>query len=97
MAAVARTADPDPWRHQLRETLGKPKSEERSAALRQPASSARPDELPETSLDLLGQALLAGEEKMAETVLRQGQRHYPGDVGLNYDLARELPGEGGAA
>jgi Flp pilus assembly protein TadD len=55
------------------------------------ARSARGDELPAVSLHLLGKTLLDLADKAnAEAVLREAQRRYPGDVWINYDLARCL-------
>ncbi len=91
LTEVARNVDPDPWRNQLRELLEGPDGPERTPAFRRLAESAQQVDLPAISLDLLGKALLnRGEPKAAETVLRQGQRRYPGDVWLSYDLARCL-------
>ena len=43
------------------------------------------------SLDLLGRALKdAGDPAGAEAVLRRAQQRHPGDVWINYDLARSL-------
>src|SRR5262249_8198427 len=91
LTAVAREADPDTWRNLLREVVEKPRSRQRTASLHRLAQSVRLPDSPPVDLDLLGRALLAaGDLKTAETVLRQGQRHYPGDVWLNYNLAQCL-------
>src|SRR5262249_5691726 len=91
LAQVARNADPEPWRNQLRDALDSPDTQKRLDVLRALAHSARIDELPPVSLNLLGAALLdAGDSKMAESVLRQAQHRHPSDVWLNYDLARCL-------
>src|SRR5262249_18982465 len=64
----------------------------RLALLKEIAKSARPDELPAASLHLLGANLssVRGDLQAGETVLREGQRRYPGDVWINLDLARCL-------
>jgi len=91
LAEAARSADPDPWRGGLRDALDASKREERLDALRGLARSAKIDELPAVSLDLLGSALRdAGDPQLAESVLRQAQRRHPGDVWLNYNLAQCL-------
>jgi tetratricopeptide (TPR) repeat protein len=88
LAEVARTADPDPWRGGLREALDASEREQRLDAPRVLARSARIDELPAVSVDLLGSALRdAGDPQLAQSVLRQAQRRHPGDVWLNYNLA----------
>jgi len=91
LAQAARAADPDPWRNQLRDALDATEGQKRLDALRDLARSARVDELPAVSLDLLGSALReAGDPQRAEAVLRQAQRRRPDDVWLNYNLAECL-------
>ena len=91
VSAAARLADPDPGADQLRQELEQPRGADRTAALRRLAQGARLDDWPAVNLHLLGRALTnAGEAGGAETVLRHGQRRHPGDVWLNYDLARCL-------
>src|SRR5262249_20665640 len=76
---------------QLRQALEQPPGADRTAALRRVAEGAHFDDWPAVNLDLLGRALTnAGDPKAAETVFRQGQRRYPGDVWLNYDRAQCL-------
>ncbi len=88
LAQVARVADPDPFRNRLRDALDSPDNRERRDALRALASSARDDELPPISLNLLGAALLVeGDPKTAENVLRPAHHRYPGDVWLTSNLA----------
>jgi serine/threonine-protein kinase len=88
LVEAARIADADPWRGRLRAALDASKGEKRLDALRGLARSAKIDELPAVSLDLLGSALRdSGDPKLAESVLRQAQRRHPGDVWLNYNLA----------
>jgi len=91
LSAAARVADPDPRRNELRQALVQPRGADRTAALRRLAQGTKFDDWPAINLDLLGRALnYAGDAGAAETVLRQGQRRRPGDVWLNYDLARCL-------
>ncbi len=88
LAQAARNADPEPWRNRLRDALDSPDKQKRLDTLRALAGSAKVDELPPVSLNLLGAALFgAGDPERAESVLRQAQRQYPGDVWLNYNLA----------
>jgi eukaryotic-like serine/threonine-protein kinase len=91
LSAMAATADPDPWRLGLRRALDLPEKDARLAELRQLARGATFDTLGPISLDLLGRALRdAGDPAGAEAVLRQAQQRHPGDVWINYDLARSL-------
>jgi tetratricopeptide (TPR) repeat protein len=90
-SAVARLADPDPWRNGLRDALELPDKAARLAALKGLAKTAPFDTLGPVSLDLLGRALKdAGDPDEAEAVLRPAQRRYSGDVWINYDLAGAL-------
>jgi len=91
LSAAARGADPDDSRNQLRQALEQPQGADRTAALHRLAQGAKFDDWPAVNLGLLGRALTnAGDTGGAEMVLRQGQRRHPGDVWLNYDLARCL-------
>ncbi len=88
LVQVARAADADPWRNQLRDALGVPEAPKRLEALHALVGSAKIDELPPISLDLLGTALSgAGDHSLAESMLRKAQRRHPGDLWLNYNLA----------
>jgi tetratricopeptide (TPR) repeat protein len=59
--------------------------------LRELARSAKVEDLPAWSLELLGSALTdSGDPKLAETILRNAQRRHPDDVWLNYELAECL-------
>ena len=92
LLAVARLADPDPWRNRLRTALDQPGGEkDRLKSLRALARSARIEELPAVSLDLLGVSLLdEGDADAAADVLRKAQRVQPSDGWLKYNLARSL-------
>src|SRR5262249_24681683 len=91
LSAVVRAADPDSWRNQLRDAIDLPEKRKRLDTLRELARSAKIEELPVQSLDLLGGALRdAGDLQAAESVLRQAQRRHPGDFWLNYNLAQCL-------
>ena len=91
LSDAARAADPDPWRGELRDALEQTGRAARLTALQAAARSARFDALGAVSLDLLGKALAsAGDLPEAEAVLRAAQQRHPGDVWVNYDLARVL-------
>jgi tetratricopeptide (TPR) repeat protein len=91
LSEIAQEADPDQWRRELRSAIDQPDKAARVSALRSAAATAQFDKLDAISLDLLGTALNdVGDATAAEKVLREGQRHFPGDVWLNYDLARVL-------
>jgi eukaryotic-like serine/threonine-protein kinase len=91
LTEVARVADFDPWRNQLRATDASGDSDRRQAALKSLADAANFDELGAVSLDLLGRALSStGDLAAAERVLRQAQRRHSGDVWINYDLGGVL-------
>ena len=91
LLAVARRADPDAWRDRLRAALDQPGGQDRLKALRELADSARIDELPPVSLDLLGVSLLdEGDAQNAANLLREAQRSHPRDAWLKYNLARSL-------
>src|SRR5262249_8795096 len=91
LTEVASRADPDQWRNWLRNALHAASIRQRLADLKDLARSARVDELPAVSLNLLGAVLLdAGDPTGAEAVLRAAQHLHPGDVWLNYNLAQCL-------
>ena len=92
LSALAGAADPDAWRLGLRQALDLPDGTARldGAATAWPRPRSF-DTLGPISLDLLGRALKdAGDPAGAEVVLRQAQQRHPGDVWINYDLARAL-------
>src|SRR5262249_34589833 len=80
---VARVADPDAWRSQLRVAL---QGNDR-AALKGLVASADVRRPPPRTLLLLGTALgEVGLPQQAVTLLRKAQRQYPGDQLLNVTL-----------
>jgi RNA polymerase sigma factor (sigma-70 family) len=87
LLAVARTADPDPWRNRLRDALAKRDKQ----ALRKLAAAAELSKVPASTVVLLADAL-AGTGAVAEAVevLRQAQRHHPADFWINHQLASYL-------
>ncbi len=91
LSAIARAADPDPWRDRLRAALDLPDQTARLAVLKDLAHAAPTEALGPVSLDLLGRALKDADDPAgAEAVLRRAQERYPGDVWINYDLAGAL-------
>jgi eukaryotic-like serine/threonine-protein kinase len=91
LSALAGAADPDAWRLDLRRALDLPDRSARTEALRRLAKATPFESMGPISLDLLGRALKdAGDPAGAEAVLRRAQQLHPGDVWINYDLARAL-------
>jgi serine/threonine-protein kinase len=87
LLAAARAADPDEWRNQLRNALEQGQTE----TLIELAASAKVSNLPLQSVSLLGWALdFAGESEQAVAFLRQGQRRYPDDFTINFQLGWSL-------
>jgi eukaryotic-like serine/threonine-protein kinase len=93
VAEIAKTADPDPWRNRLRNTLEAMFKDRRGtvALLNRLAATADPDVLPEASVTRLAFALASsGSRKTAINLLRRTQRAHPDDFWVNMDLGREL-------
>jgi serine/threonine protein kinase len=86
LIAVARAADPDEWRNQVRDALQKLDARE----LRNLASSPKIGCLPLVTLSLLGWALDILSCREAVTVLRLAQQKYPDDYEINFQLAWSL-------
>jgi serine/threonine-protein kinase len=87
---IARQADPDPWRNQVRECLAHP-DVDALARLKELAASPQVDAQPAATLILLGSALAhQGAAEEAEKVLRQAQRRHRGDFWANVMLAGHL-------
>jgi serine/threonine protein kinase/Flp pilus assembly protein TadD len=87
LVAVARAADSNERRNQLREALETADPE----SLKKLAASASITSLPAPTLLLLADALTAtGAGNAGLALLRQGQQHYPGDFWINHTLARCL-------
>jgi serine/threonine protein kinase/tetratricopeptide (TPR) repeat protein len=84
---IARLADPDEWRGQLRDALARKDPK----LLQDLAASERTAGLPPTTLTLLGAALWpTGAVQEAVDLLRQAQRWYPDDFWINHELAQAL-------
>jgi serine/threonine-protein kinase len=79
---IARLADPDPWRGELRRLIGR----EDLSALRKLAETSDVQ-----SLQLMGSALVIGGDGPACVAwLRKAHRQHPGDVLISFDLAFHL-------
>jgi serine/threonine-protein kinase len=87
LLAVARAADPDPDRDQLRQ----PKLWRDPAALARLAEKARVAELSPQLAAALGQALLSNRGD-AIALLRKAQQHHLGDFWLSFNLGAALCG-----
>ncbi len=95
LTAIARTADPDPWRNRLRVALSQSDQAARLAALLDLSRTAKIDDLPAVSLFLLGEALAVDKApEAALELLRKAQVRHPGDVWVNSSLANALLGLG---
>jgi serine/threonine-protein kinase len=93
LVAVAKAADPDPWRNRLRDTLSQPKADpnRKLDTLERLAATADPDRLPEASVTRLAFDLAwLGRREKAIALLRRTQRAHPDDFWVNTDLGREL-------
>jgi serine/threonine-protein kinase len=82
LLAVARQADPHPWRNRLRDPVVRKDGQ----ALKQLATEAPLSELSPFLLLTFASALgrMGGDQ---EALLRQAQQIYPGDFWINFDLA----------
>jgi tetratricopeptide (TPR) repeat protein len=85
LLAVARAADPDPWRDRFRDAAV---WQDRSA-LERLAREAKVNELSPQVLDSLGTLLVKGDAD-AVPLLTAAQRRYPSDFWLNYQLGQVL-------
>jgi tetratricopeptide (TPR) repeat protein len=93
LTAVAKAADPDPWRCRLRDALDlESMDRERArAAFEELAATAPQDALHHESLSRLADALgHLGKSETATSLLRRAQQAYPDDFWINFDLARSL-------
>jgi tetratricopeptide (TPR) repeat protein len=90
---VAKLADPDPWRNQLRDTLTQAMTDRGRSleSLKRLAATADPERLPEASVARLAFALaILNNRDLSIDLLRRAQRVHPDDFWLNADLARLL-------
>jgi tetratricopeptide (TPR) repeat protein len=95
LLAIARKADPDPWRNQIRNAV----EQEDRKVLKELAASERTTELSASTLLLLGITLRkTATVEEAVPLLRKAQPNYPADLWINNELGtclRQLgqPGE----
>jgi serine/threonine-protein kinase len=97
LSAVAKAADPDPWRCRLRDALDLETKDRGTAraAFEELASSAPEEVLHRESISRLAFALgVLGDKERAAAPLRRAQRAHPDDFWINCDLARSLMGAG---
>ena len=93
LVAVARAADPDPWRNRLRDTVGRMEGgpARRLEILERLAATADVDHLPVTSVTRLATSLaIFGRRDTAIALLRRAQASHRDDFWVNADLGREL-------
>jgi tetratricopeptide (TPR) repeat protein len=82
---VARAADPDRWRTQLRDALAR----EDRAAVAKLASSGGAEQLRSWTVLALAKALKdCDDRKAAEAMLRKAQQRHPDDFWINFNLAK---------
>src|SRR5262249_22482424 len=87
LLAVARAADPDPWRDQVRAAL---QGRDRKV-LETLSGSKEIDGLPPHTLTLLAVALReVGAQELALAVLQRGHHRYPDDFWVNFYLGVQL-------
>jgi tetratricopeptide (TPR) repeat protein len=88
LLALARAADPDPWRNRLRETL---QPQKRKAVLRKLAAADNPRNLATANLFLLNHSpTIADAPELVISVMRQAREHNPSDFWVNLGLAYSL-------
>ncbi len=85
LLAVARAADPDPWRDRFRDAA----LWQDGAALERLASEGKVSELSSQIIHALN-LLLVEHHADPTPLLRAGQRRYPNDFWLNFSLGMEL-------
>jgi len=91
LVAIARAADPDPRRDQLRLIWSEPDRKSQREPLRKLAQQADPRSWPVQSLVRLASVLAEADERdAAVSLLRRAQGDHPGDFWINFDLARNL-------
>jgi serine/threonine-protein kinase len=93
LVAAAKTADPDPWRDRLRDTLSRMGGDpaRKLEVLERLAATADVDRLPGASVTRLAAALASlGRRDMGITLLRRAQASHRDDFWVSADLGREL-------
>jgi serine/threonine-protein kinase len=90
LVKVARIADPDPYRDQLRATLLQKDARLQRETWRRLASDPRALDQPVQSIVLLARLLAPGAPAVATDLLRAAQQRFPADVWVNFELAQLL-------
>jgi tetratricopeptide (TPR) repeat protein len=91
LVATARVADPDETRDRLRQLWSQPDRKAQREPLLKLAREVDPGSWQPISLTTLARALDdTGEREAAAALLRRAQAEHPGDVWVNYSLARLL-------
>jgi serine/threonine-protein kinase len=91
LVATVRAVDPEPTRDRMRQLWLATDRKAQRQPLLQLARAADPRGWPPASLTLLAAALDAADRRdAAAAVLRRAQAEHPGDVWVNYNLARLL-------
>ncbi len=93
LTAIAKAADPDPWRCRLRDALDLQATDRDLARVQfQDLAATTPaEDLHRESLSRLAYALgELGDIEPATALLRRAQRAHPEDFWINHDLARSL-------
>ncbi len=93
LVAAAKTADPDPWRNALRDTLGRKDGgpARRLETLERLAATADVERLPVASVSRLATSLaFLGRRDQAISLLRRAQASHRDDFWVNADLGRDL-------
>ncbi len=93
LVAAAKTADPDPWRNALRDTLGRMEGgpARRLETLERLAATADVERLPVASVTRLATSLaFLGRRDQAISLLRRAQASHRDDFWVNADLGRDL-------
>jgi serine/threonine-protein kinase len=97
LSAIAKAADPDPWRCRLRDALDTEAADRERArtTFRELAATVPEEALHRESVSRLAYALgHLGEREMETSLLRRVQKAHPDDFWINHDLARSLMGAG---
>jgi tetratricopeptide (TPR) repeat protein len=87
---VARLADPDGWRNQLRDALGRRDKRGLEGLVELAVCKEVKEQLPLTLATLANALHLRGAIKPAEALLRQARQRQPGNFWINHDLAGTL-------
>jgi tetratricopeptide (TPR) repeat protein len=90
LLAIARAADPDPWRNRLRDVLELPHDRRKDALISLAASVGDEDLHPHVAVKLATALQYVGAFPEAIELLRPVQRRHPDNFSVNCELARSL-------